>query len=346
MIGVSFVVPVHNGAACVGETIASILAQSDGRPMEIIVVEDGSRDNSAEVLESMTAVYPLTVIAGPGRGAAAAVNVGVRIARYPLICQVDQDVVLEPGWLTALVACLSNPAVAAAQGRYIVDGNASFFARITALDLEQRYADLEEHPNHVCTGNTVYRASALHAIGLLDDSMGYGYDNDLSYRLQAAGYRLAFCRAARSRHRWREGWSGYLAQQYGFGYGRLDVVARHPQRWMGDAVSPASMMAHPLVMAMALCLLGAGGLLATSSAWSNTLVTAGLALVLVLAIERTVTGVRLWKRFGDPAALAFPLVHLARDVAWVAAVLVWTYRRVLRRGVRPEHSMMPRAAAR
>ena len=73
---------MHNGAACVGETIASILAQSDGRPMEIIVVEDGSRDNSAAVLESMTAVYPLTVIAGPGRGAAAAVNAGVRMARH------------------------------------------------------------------------------------------------------------------------------------------------------------------------------------------------------------------------------------------------------------------------
>jgi glycosyltransferase involved in cell wall biosynthesis len=346
MTGVSFVVPVHNGAACLGETIASILAQSDGRPMEIVVVEDGSRDNSAALLESMTAVYPLTVIAGPGRGAAAAVNAGVRMARYPIICQVDQDVVLEPGWLAPLVACLSNPVVAAAQGRYIVDSNASFFARITALDLEERYGHLGQHPDHVCTGNTAYRGSALHAIGLLDESMGYGYDNDLSYRLQAAGYRLAFCREAHSRHRWREGWTAYLAQQYGFGYGRLDLVARHPERWMGDAVSPPGMMAHPLVMALALCLLGAGGMLAASSAWSGTLVTAGLALVLILAIERTVKGVRLWKRFGDPAALAFPLVHLARDVAWVAALVAWTCRRVLRRRIKPEHSMMPRAAAR
>jgi glycosyltransferase involved in cell wall biosynthesis len=343
MTGVSFVVPVHNGAACLAETIASILAQSDGRPMEIVVVEDGSRDSSAALLESMTAVYPLTVIAGPGRGAAAAVNAGVRAARYPIICQVDQDVVLEPGWLSALVARLSDPVVAAAQGRYIVDSHASFFARITALDLEERYAHLEEHPDHVCTGNTAYRGLALHAIGLLDESMGYGYDNDLSYRLQAAGYRLAFCREAHSRHRWREGWTGYLAQQYGFGYGRLDLVARHPERWMGDAVSPPRMMAHPLVMALALCLLGAGGMLA---AWSVTLVTAGLALIFILAIERTVKGARLWKRFGDRAALAFPLVHLVRDMAWVAALVVWTFRRVLRRRVKPEHSMMPRAAAR
>ena len=51
MTGVSFVVPVHNGAAHLAETIASIVAQGDGRPMEIIVVEDASRlhvpDNDA-----------------------------------------------------------------------------------------------------------------------------------------------------------------------------------------------------------------------------------------------------------------------------------------------------------
>ena len=40
--GVSFVVPVHNGAAHLAETLASIGAQADGRPIEIIVVEDGS----------------------------------------------------------------------------------------------------------------------------------------------------------------------------------------------------------------------------------------------------------------------------------------------------------------
>ena len=141
------------------------------------------------------------------------------------------------GWPRSWLA-LDDPSVAAAQGCYIDDADASFFARVMGLDLEQRYARLEAHPDHVCTGNTAYRAAALHDVGLLDDSLGYGYDNDLSYRLQAAGYRLAFCRDARSRHRWRDGLAGYLAQQYGFGYGRLDVVARHPARYTGDAVSP------------------------------------------------------------------------------------------------------------
>jgi hypothetical protein len=314
--------------------------------MEIIVVEDGSRDGSAALLASLARIYPLTIVEGPGRGAAAAVNAGVRRASHPIICQVDQDVVLERGWMATLVAALDDPAVAAAQGRYTAAAGGSFFASVMALDLEQRYARLDGPTDHVCTGNTAYRASALHAVGLLDDSLGYGYDNDLSYRLQAAGHRLVFCRDARSHHKWREGLAGYLAQQYGFGYGRLDLVARHPKRCAGDAVSPASMMGHPLVTGVALALLAAGVLLATFSGRTFGLGTAGLALLLALAIERTIAGVRAWRQFGNPAALAFPIVHLARNLAWVAAAVAWSVRRLLRRPLRPEHSMTARTTAR
>ena len=51
-------------------------------------------------------------------------------------------------------------------------------------DLEQRYRRIRgDEVDHVCTGNTAYRASALHQVGLLDETLGYGSDNDLSYRL-------------------------------------------------------------------------------------------------------------------------------------------------------------------
>jgi len=91
-------------------------------------------------------------------------------------------------------------------------------------------------------------------VGLFDERLGYGYDNDISYRLQNAGYQLRFCKGARSRHRWREGLAGYLVQQYGFGYGRIDVVSAHPARVAGDDVSPLTMMSHPVVAAVALVL--------------------------------------------------------------------------------------------
>lgn len=212
------------------------------------------------------------------------------------------------------------------------------------LDLEHRYASATGTVDHVCTGNAAYRADALHAIGLLDECLGYGYDNDLSYRLRAAGYHLSVCRAARSRHRWRQGLLGYLTQQYGFGYGRLDLVAKHPTRWSGDVVSPGSMMAHPIVMAIAFLLLMIA-LFASSLGWSaRALVLAASTLLVGLTLERAVAGVRAWKRLGDRTALAFPAVHLARDAAWVSALFVWLARRLLMRSSTPAHSMRARRA--
>ena len=341
--GVSVVVPVLNGAATLSETLAAIAAQANGRrPLEIIVVDDGSRDRTRAIVEKAARHEPIRLIDGPCRGAAAAVNCGIRAARHPVIAQIDQDVAIDGGWLDRVVALFDDPRVGAVQGRYTARRGDSFFARVMALDLEQRYDRLGRVVDHVCTGNTAYRASALAAVGLLNEELGYGDDNDLSYRLGAAGYQLAFCSEARSRHRWRDGLTGYLIQQYGFGYGRIDVVSAHPGRVAGDDVSPLGMMSHPVVAAVALLVAASWlwsrwlGLNAAPVGWSAFALAAGLV------IERGVAGVRAWRRYGDAAALGFPLVHLARDLAWVGAIVVWTCRRLRGRAGGPAASMTPR----
>lgn len=339
MTGVSFVVPVRNGEAWIAEVVRAILAQRDGRPFELIIVDDGPEPGPSALAERFRDQPDVRIIAGPARGAAAAINAGVRAARHPLIAQVDQDVVVADGWMRRLIADLDDPAVAAAQGYYTSGAGAGLFARAMNLDLEQRYAAIDgTETDHVCTGNTVYRAGALRAIGLFDESLGYGYDNDVSYRLRAAGYRLLLDREARSVHFWREGLIGYLQQQYGFGYGRIDVVAKHPQRVAGDRVSPPPMMMHPLAMITALALASVGGIV--GGRW--LLPAAGV--VAALAAERAVVGVATARRFGDATALAFPLLHLIRDLAWSAAIVVWCVRRLGGRPVDPAHSMTPRAA--
>src|SRR5262245_12886210 len=125
MEGVSFVVPVRNGAACVRDALASIVAQADGRPMEIIVVDDASQDDSSAVLQELAQIWPLRIIAGEARGAAAASNTGVRAALFPIICQVDQDVVLRPGWMARLTVLLEDRSVGAVQGYYVSDPRAT-----------------------------------------------------------------------------------------------------------------------------------------------------------------------------------------------------------------------------
>lgn len=338
--GVSFVVPVLNGARTLEAALAAILAQADGRPMEVIAIDDGSADESPEILERFAAKHGVRVFRGDGRGAAAAINRGVRHAAHPLICQVDQDVILQPGWLRHLTQAVAQPNVAAAQGRYVPDREGSLWARVMALDVAQRYDRIATSlVNHVCTGNSVYRREALHRVSLLDETLGYGYDNDLSYRLVRGGYRLRFVRAATSIHRWRESLSGYIRQQYGLGYGRLDVVAKHPHRAGGDEVSGPLMMLHaPLALFVLLGFAATGLAALAGGAWSRVVVVPAVALA-VPAAERLVAGAMVASRYRDPAGLLFPLAHLLRDFAWAAAILVWTFRRLAGRAAHPLQSM-------
>lgn len=340
--GVSVVIPARNGAEWLSDVLTAIVSECDGGPYEVLVVDDGSTDNSRQ-LAAAWAERGVRVVDGPRRGAAAAINAGVRASRFPFVAQIDQDVVVRPGWLSTLRGAMSGPRVAAAQGWYMLDPQASLPARVMAIDLEERYAAIEAcNTDHVCTGNVLWRRAAIEEAGGLDETLGYGYDNDLSYRLVASGWELRICSDARSFHRWREDWPGYLAQQYGFGYGRLDLVMRHPWRLRGDLVSPAPMMAHPVVMLVALMAMTSSvavTLLGGSGRWWLSLAA---LLVVSLAFERSVAAVRAFARFRDRAALVLPAAHLARDLAWVVAIVVWLGRRATGARVEPQHSMRPR----
>jgi hypothetical protein len=337
--------PVLNGRRSLRAAIDGILAQRDGCPFEIIAIDDGSTDGSRKLLEKWAAAGTVRLLLGAGRGAAAAINAGIREARQPVVCQVDQDVILQPGWLSSLLRALEDPDVAAAQGHYVTRRGAGFWARAMGRDLEHRYSKIRgRFVDHVCTGNTAYRARALHQVDLLDERLGYGYDNDLSYRLAGRGHRLAFCRDAISVHCWREDFGGYLRQQFGVGYGRLDVIARHPRRVCGDDVSSLVMMLHGPAMLVALAGLGSAVLVAALGGRWSALTAASAAIIGVLAIERTAAGFAAWRRTGDPAALAFAAAHLIRDCAWAAAIVIWLARRSLKRDAKPAHSMMRSAA--
>ena len=340
MTGVSFVVPVHNGEKWLNDVVRSILDQDDGRAMEIILIDDGSTDASPDMIRAWTKDPRVRVIKGEGRGAAAAVNLGFMAAAHPLIAQIDQDVILQPGWLSSLVAELDDEAVAAVQGLYVTDKGAPLMGRLAGYELEMRYRNITGNTtDQVCTGNSLYRRAAVAAVGGLDESLGYGYDNDLSYRLIKDGHNLVICRQAHSYHRWKQRPLEYLRQQFGLGYGRLDIIAKHRDRMFGDRVSGPGMILHvPAMLLVLVAALGAVFMAGIGAAWRLPALAAAL-IVLVLAVERLTAAVAAARHFGDPAALFLVLLHLGRDLAWVWALMVWSTRRMLRRPSSPWHSM-------
>ncbi|HEX5829727.1 MAG TPA: glycosyltransferase family 2 protein, partial [Gemmatimonadaceae bacterium] len=90
-VPVSVVIPVRNGARHIGQTLESVLAQT--RPVaEIIVVDDGSTDDSAAIAAS----YGVRVIQRPNGGVSAARNTGIRAATQPWVALLDHDDIWDP----------------------------------------------------------------------------------------------------------------------------------------------------------------------------------------------------------------------------------------------------------
>jgi len=117
---VSVIMPVLNAERFIGEAIASVQAQTFP-DWELIVIDDGSTDGSARVAEEAGLADPRIRLvdnrAGPTHGAAAARNLGMRLATGALIAFLDADDLYEPGKLADEVALLdANPDVAVVYG--------------------------------------------------------------------------------------------------------------------------------------------------------------------------------------------------------------------------------------
>src|SRR5919199_4696505 len=102
----SVIVPVRDAAATLPRTLAALAGQELAEPYEVIVVDDGSRDGSAELAESTPG--PVTVLRQPGAGPAAARNRGATAARGTALCFTDADCFPSPGWLDAGMRALER----------------------------------------------------------------------------------------------------------------------------------------------------------------------------------------------------------------------------------------------
>lgn len=94
-MNISVVIPTYNRSTLVRRAIESILAQEYAYDVEIIVVDDGSTDNTKDILQK----YDITYISQPNQGISSARNSGIRCAKYDWIMLLDSDDVFEPNKL-------------------------------------------------------------------------------------------------------------------------------------------------------------------------------------------------------------------------------------------------------
>jgi glycosyltransferase involved in cell wall biosynthesis len=200
---VSVIVPTHDRADYLSVALDSLAAQQTKEPYEVIVVDDGSSDDTPGVAHRAGARY---IRHDPPRGANAARNEGARAAGADLIALIDDDVYAPPGWLQALVdGAAAHPDAEAFGGpiRARFDGPAPRscgreLPPITTLDLgpDDREAEL------VWSANMLIRRAALARVGDFDESLPTGGDEEeWLCRLRAQGGKVVYLAAAGLDHR-------------------------------------------------------------------------------------------------------------------------------------------------
>jgi glycosyltransferase involved in cell wall biosynthesis len=200
---VSVVLPTHGRARYLEVALDSLAAQDLDEPWELLVVDDGSSDGTAALLESRGTP---SVRFDPARGLNPARNAGARATSAELIAFTDDDVRVPPGWLRALVeGARRHPGAAAFGGpiRGRLEGPAPRACGredppLTVLDLggSDRPAEL------VWGANMALRRSALDQVGEFDETIhGGGDEQEWLERLRAGGGELMYLAAAGLDHR-------------------------------------------------------------------------------------------------------------------------------------------------
>jgi glycosyltransferase involved in cell wall biosynthesis len=208
---VTVVVPTRGRAAYLEVTLDSLLHQRTRTAYELLVVDDGATDATPRLA---TALGVRVVRHGERRSLNAARNTGLRSAAAGLIAFVDDDVLVPPGWLDALVEGAARHPEAEAFGgpiRARFEGHAPRACGredppITTLDLGS--ADVEAEM--VWGANFAVRRSAIERIGEFDESLdrAHGDEEDWLLRLRAAGGRIVYLADAGLDHRRAPGDSG------------------------------------------------------------------------------------------------------------------------------------------
>ncbi len=191
-LDVSVVVPTRNRSGMLEELLDSLAAQSlDPGRFEVIVVDNGSTDETAALLERKQAEVPYTLRvhhqqnAGPGT----ARNRGWQLASAPLVAFTDDDCRATPGWLEALVEAAGRHPDAIVQGRTQMPP-----AAVDKVTPFSRVLEITGPGPYYATCNILYPRELLDRLGGFDESFSEptSEDTDLGWRARAEGADYAF----------------------------------------------------------------------------------------------------------------------------------------------------------
>ena len=230
--GVSVVLCTYNGALTIRETCQR-LTELDYPDYEVIVVDDGSTDQTPRILEDFPGFRVLRTANG---GLSRARNQGMAAARGEIVAYIDDDAWPDPHWLRYLVHRLRTSDHVAVGGPNLPPQDDPWVARCVAHSpggpnhvlLDDRTAE------HIPGCNMAFWKRTLAAIGGFDERFHTaGDDVDICWRLQERGGTIGYHGSALVWHRRRPSLRRYLRQQRAYGRAEAMLEAKWPEKYNG-----------------------------------------------------------------------------------------------------------------
>ncbi|PRZ42002.1 mycofactocin system glycosyltransferase [Antricoccus suffuscus] len=243
---VTIVVPVRDRPQDLAACLAALRLYSSN--VAIVVVDDASSDATGTA--QIAGRYDADVVRlERNRGPAGARNAGLQAISTPIAAFVDSDCLVGARWLDTLVPHFDDPLVAAVAPRIVGSAAGTNDGTVGSFTREATPLDLGSEPANVTAqGRVSYVPSAvllLRAVDFrFDESMRYGEDVDLVWRLRAAGWSVRYEPAVQVSHREPTTTTAWLRRRFDYGTSAAALDVRHP-----GMLSPAIFRPLPLAAA-------------------------------------------------------------------------------------------------
>lgn len=227
---VSVIVPAFNEAKLIERAVRS-LAGGDYPEHEVIVVDDGSDDGTAGLVEAME-LPGVTVVRQANRGKAAALNRGLELARHEIVVMVDADTVFENTTLRRLVRPFRRPEVGAVAGNTKVGNRRGLLGTwqhidyVTGFNLDRRLYDVLRCMPTVPGAIGGFRREAIDEAGWLSHAT-LAEDTDLTIAIGRRGWDVVYVEDARAHTEAPPTFAGLWRQRYRWSYGTMQAVWKH-----------------------------------------------------------------------------------------------------------------------
>lgn len=230
---VSVLIAAYNEEKVIAQTLRSVLNSAYPGEIEVVVVDDGSKDKSAAIVAAMARDDGrIRLIRQVNRGKAMALKAGLGAVRHELIISLDADTQFVPGTIAELVRPFADPAVGAVSGRALVGNPKTLVARFQSLEytcgfnLDRRAYDLLNCITVVPGAVSALRKSAVLAAGGISTET-LAEDTDLTLSLHRCGFKVRYASQAVAWTEAPETIGSFAKQRFRWAFGTLQCLWKH-----------------------------------------------------------------------------------------------------------------------